>query len=160
MECFKCGSDEHLFARCPERAPRRKRAPAAAPQPSAVAALPSARDYDEHLAVIDEYVAAWHRGEISAGEKRRAVSDENLRYYGEGCRKELLYEGGPGDGTRVRQDDDLPVIAARVAETEADAVAWAAGIRDVMGWSEDLKAQRLRELALAQAAESRASRLA
>jgi hypothetical protein len=28
-DCFKCGSDEHLYAACPEVAPRRTRAPAA-----------------------------------------------------------------------------------------------------------------------------------
>lgn len=31
LNCFKCGSDEHLYAACPERTPRRKRSPAAAP---------------------------------------------------------------------------------------------------------------------------------
>jgi len=155
MNCFKCDSAEHLFADCPERAPRRKAAPAAAPPPPAGAAPSMAKDYDAHLAVIDGYVMAWSRGEISTGEKRRAIGDENLAYHGESCRKELQYTDGPGGSTRVGA---LAAVAAGQAQAEADAQAHAAGIRDAMGWSEDRKSQRLRELALAQVAESRAAR--
>ena len=41
------------------------------------------KDYDAHLAAINAYVAAWQRGEITTGEKRRAISDENLMFYGQ-----------------------------------------------------------------------------
>jgi hypothetical protein len=102
-------------------------------------------------------VAAWQRGEITTGQKRRAVSDENLRYYGDECRKELLYEGGPGDNTVV---GGLAWTAAALAQVEADAAVQAALIRDAMGWSPERKEQQRREQALAQVAESRAGRLA
>jgi hypothetical protein len=154
MNCFKCGSDEHLFAACPARAPRRKAAPApAAPPPAAAGEMEVGKDFDAHLAAIDGYAAMWHRGEITTGEKRRAVSDENLAYYGDKCRPELLWQGGPGDSTRVGSP-----VAAEVPAALSDAVAQAGMIRDMMGWSAERKAQRLRDEALAQAAESRAAR--
>ena len=163
MNCFKCDSDGHLFADCPERAPRRKRAPAAAL--ASPAAQGEVKDYDAHLAAINAYVAAWQRGEITTGEKRRAISDENLMFYGEKCRPSLLWEGGPGDNTRLRGDArTLPqhswavAASAAIAQGEADEAAQAAGIRDAMGWSEEKKEQRRREKALAQVAESRSAR--
>ena len=155
--CFKCGSDEHLFAACPARAPRRKAAPDAAPQPPAGAAQNGeVKDYDAHLALVEGYVAAWHAGEITTGEKRRAISDENLMHYGDTCRKEFLWDGGARDNTRV----GAPPGTIEIIAAETDAAENAAYIRDRMGWSEDRKEQQRREKALEQVSESRSSRLA
>ena len=153
--CFKCGSDEHLFAACPDRAPRRKAAPGAAPAPRA-AQNGEVKDFDAHMAVIGGYVAAWQAGEITTGEKRRAISDENQVYCGDKCRRELMWEGGPGDNTRVVL---VPPGSAAAIEAETDAAENAAFIRDRLGWSQDRKEQQRREKALGQVAESRASRV-
>ena len=111
-------------------------------------------------------MAALVRGaRITTGEKRRAISDENLALLrSRSCRKELLWEGGPGDNTRVGGCWTLPqhswavAASAAIAQGEADEAAQAAGIRDAMGWSEEKKEQRRREKALAQVAESRSAR--
>ena len=107
--------------------------------------------------MIDGYTAAWARGEITTGEKRRAISDENLAFYGPDCRKTLLWQGGPGDNTRA---GTLAAAAAAIAGAEADAAAQAASARELMGWSPDQVETQRREKAALQAAESRRSRLA
>jgi hypothetical protein len=71
MKCFNCGEDGHIKAECPARLSKESRS--------------------DHMAVIDETMQAWIDGKISIEQKRRMISDENLAYYGEGCRKALLY---------------------------------------------------------------------
>jgi Zinc knuckle len=101
MDCFRCGSDEHLSRDCDVRAPRRRRAPAAA------LASPAAQE--------------------------EVKTPPPLPPRATGCQ-----------ATRLR------LIA----------VGQAAALRARMGWSEDQKAQRLREMAREQVIESRVSRIA
>jgi hypothetical protein len=147
LECYRCGGN-HRRRDCPAR----KKVPAAAPQPSAGTALPRSEDYDAHMAVISGYVTAWQRGEITTGEKRRGISDENLSFHGPDCRAALLWDGGPGDRTRVSGDG---VTLAGHDATPADPIPLAAAIRETMGWTLADREARLRELARLQVAESR-----
>jgi len=71
MDCYHCGTAGHFVAECPMMVP--------------------AASKEEHMARIAQYVAAWLMGEITVERKRKMISDENLLYYGPGCRKALLY---------------------------------------------------------------------
>lgn len=71
MTCYHCGTPGHFVAECPLMVPAASR--------------------DEHMARIDGYVGMRVHGEIGLERKRKMISDENLLYYGPGCRKALLW---------------------------------------------------------------------
>lgn len=70
MECFTCGGD-HRARDCDQ-------------QPRTGVSLPTvkAADHDEHMARITGYAQLWHDGRITVNQKRRAIADENLQWYG------------------------------------------------------------------------------
>jgi hypothetical protein len=74
MNCYACGSDDHLYRDCPERDTR----------PPAAVAHPDGRagTRDDHLARIDGIAALWCEHKITVQQKRRAIADENLQWYG------------------------------------------------------------------------------
>ena len=74
MNCYTCGSDDHLYRDCPGRETR----------PPAGVAKPGGRadTFEEHMERIDGYVALWHGRQITMQQKRRAIADENLQWYG------------------------------------------------------------------------------
>ena len=47
--------------------------------------------YAAHMDLIDSYVAAWQRGELTIDQKRRAISDENQAFHGPECPRHLLW---------------------------------------------------------------------
>jgi hypothetical protein len=71
MTCYHCGEPGHWVVDCPTMRP--------------------AASSEEHQARIDSYVASWVRGEITVDRKRKMISDENLLYYGPGCRPALIW---------------------------------------------------------------------
>jgi hypothetical protein len=64
MKCFRCEEWGHGAESCPQQQ--------------------RALDYGEHLARIDRFTARWVAGTLSRESKRKAISAENILWYGEG----------------------------------------------------------------------------
>jgi len=58
--------------------------------------------YHDHMSAISAVVSRWRNGEISAYTKRRAIAEENRRYY-EGARRSPL--NGEYISSMPRTDD-------------------------------------------------------
>lgn len=70
-DCFRCGEPGHWAANCPM--------------------LVRAAEPAEHLARIGSFVAKWIDGQMSTEEKRIAIGQENMLWYGDACPIRLRY---------------------------------------------------------------------
>lgn len=76
-DCYRCGQPGHNRNQCLNGTTLPGRVVASdAPEPR------YAGSYDEHMARIKDAVRRWHEGEISLDDKRRMISDENIRWHG------------------------------------------------------------------------------
>jgi hypothetical protein len=74
-DCYRCGSDEHLYADCPERV-------VAALSSAAALPAPRASSFEDHMDRITDAVRLWQSGQITRQAKREAIAAENLSWHG------------------------------------------------------------------------------
>ena len=71
MACYNCGSPDHWKDACPIAV--------------------RAGSYAEHMARIASFVDRWVNGDMTIEQKRTAIGQENVQWYGPGCPSRLRW---------------------------------------------------------------------